>query len=122
MPYARVLALPLLALLTLAAGPSAAAKPPRTVAVRLTEYRIEMPDSVQQGEVTFSVTNAGHDQHQFSVRGHRGLRSTRVLKPGETVSFPMRLVVGGYTAYCNVREHNENHRQLGMEHALRVVW
>ena len=122
MPHPRVLALPLLALVTLAAGPSAATRPQRTIPMRLTEYRIEMPDSVQQGQVVFAVTNAGHDDHQISVRGHRAMRTTRVLKPGETVTFPMRLVVGEYTAYCNVREHDENHRKLGMEHTVRVVW
>jgi len=90
--------------------------------VRLTEYRIEMPDSVQQGEAVFSVTNAGREDHQISVRGHRAMRMTRLLKPGETVTFAMRLYAGEYTAYCNVRDHDENHRKLGMERTLRVHW
>lgn len=123
MPHpARFLALPALAALTLAAAPAALRHPPHTVAVQLSEYRIEMPDTVQQGQVVFSVTNAGHDEHQFSVRGHRGQRATHRIKPGETVELPMRLIVGEYTAFCNVRERNENHRALGMEHVIRVVW
>jgi hypothetical protein len=121
MPHPR-LALPLLAIVGMAAGLSAAARPQQTIPVRLTEYRIEMPDSVRQGQVVFSVTNAGREEHQISVRGHRAMRMTRMLKPGETVTFPMRLVAGEYTAYCNVREHDENHRKLGMERTIRVHW
>jgi hypothetical protein len=123
MPHpARFLALCALAALSLAAAPAAPPQPPHTVSVRLTEFKIEMPDTVQQGQVVFSVTNAGRDEHQFSVRGHRGLRATRRIKPGETVELPMRLIVGEYTTYCNVREPSENHRALGMEHPIRVVW
>jgi hypothetical protein len=115
---APLLALPALAALTLAAAPQTQ----HTVPVQLTEYHIAMPDTVQQGQVVFAVTNAGTTEHQLAVRGHRGLRSTRRIKPGETVTLPMRLIVGEYTAYCSVREHDQSHRALGMEHAVRVVW
>jgi hypothetical protein len=117
-----LLFLPLLAAVCLAAGPSASARTQRTVTLRLTEFRIDAPDTVQQGEVVISVTNAGTTDHQFALRGHRGQQTTRILKPGETVTFPLRLIVGQYVAFCTLRGPEQTHRKLGMEKTIRVVW
>jgi hypothetical protein len=124
MPHlARILALPALAALTLAAGPSAAGRTQqRTIPIRLTEFSIEMPDTVQQGRVDLAITNAGTTEHQIAIRGHREMRATRRLKPGETVTLPIRLVVGEYQAWCMVRNGGQNHRALGMDRTVRVVW
>lgn len=123
MPRPRILlSLPVLLAVSLPAGPSASARPQRTVSLRLSEFRIEAPDTVQQGDVVISVTNAGTADHQLALRGNRGLRTTRMLKPGETMTFPLRLIVGEYVAYCTVRGATQTHRSMGMEKAIRVVW
>jgi hypothetical protein len=100
----------------------AAQTTPRTIPVRVGEYRIEMPDSVQQGQVVLAVTNTGTVPHSFRMRGHRSQVSTRALAPGQTVNVAMRLIVGEYTAFCAEKSGAEEHRALGMEHRVRVVW
>lgn len=114
----------LLAVAALAAAParSAAQATPRTIPVRLSEYHVEMADSVKQGQVVLAVTNAGTATHSVRIRGHRGQVSTRRLAPGETVNVPMRLIVGEYTIYCAEKAGGLEHRKEGMEHRVRVVW
>ena len=113
----------LLALAALAAAPArSAAQAPRTIPVRLTEYRIEIPDTVQQGQVVLAVTNAGTVPHSFRIRGHRGQVFTRTLAPGESVDVPIRLIVGEYLAYCGEKSGGTEHRKQGMEQRIRVVW
>jgi len=117
----------LLALAALAAVPArsaaqAATPPPHVVHVQLAEYRIEVPDSVKQGESVLVVTNTGSVPHSLRVRGHRGLVSTRVIEPGETVNVAMRMVPGDYTFFCGEKTGEREHRKQGMEHRVRVVW
>jgi hypothetical protein len=38
------------------------------VAVRLTEFQIEMPTTLPAGLTTFSVTNAGQMEHNFEIK------------------------------------------------------
>jgi hypothetical protein len=116
----------LLALAAVAAVPTRslaqAASPPHVVHVQLTEYRIEVPDSVKQGESVLVVTNTGSAAHSLRVRGHRGLVSTRVIEPGQTVNVAMRLVAGEYVLYCGEKDGEREHRKEGMEQRMRVVW
>jgi hypothetical protein len=113
----------LLALASLAAVPARlSAQTPRTIPVRLTEYRVAMADSVTQGQVVLAVTNAGTVGHSLRIRGHRGQISTRLLAPGETVTVPLRMIVGEYTLYCAEKTGDLEHRKEGMEHRVRVVW
>lgn len=113
----------LLAVAALAAAPArSAAQAPRSIPVRLSEYRIEMPDTVQQGQVVLAVTNAGTVPHSFRIRGHRGQVFTRTLAPGESVEVPIRLVVGEYLAYCGEKTGATEHRKEGMERHVQVIW
>jgi len=118
----------LLALAALAAAPSRssaqapAAQPPHVVHVQLTEYRIEVPDSVKQGQTVLVVTNTGTVPHSLRVRGHRAQVSTRTLEPGQTVNVEMRLIVGEYLLYCAEKTGDTEHRKEGMEKRVRVVW
>jgi len=116
----------LLACAALAAAPARslaqAAPPPHVIHVQLTEYHIEVPDSVKQGESVLVVTNMGTVPHSLRVRGHRGLVSTRVIEPSQTVNVAMRLVVGEYVFYCGEKDGEREHRKQGMEHRVRVVW
>ena len=119
----------LLAVAALAAAParSSAQTPaptprPRVVHVSLAEHRIELPDTMQQGEVVLVVTNTGTVSHSLRVRGHRAVVSTRTLEPGQTVNVGMRLIVGQYIFYCDEKTADTEHRKQGMEHRVRVVW
>ena len=113
----------ILAVAAAAATPvRSAAQSTRTIPVRLTEFRIEMPDSVQQGRVVLAVTNAGTVAHSLRVRGHRGQVATRTLAPGESVDVPIRLIVGEYVAWCGEKTGDLEHRKEGMEHRVRVIW
>jgi hypothetical protein len=116
----------LLALAALAAVPARSAAqtaaPPHVVHVQLAEYRVEVPDSVKQGESVLVVTNTGTVPHSLRVRGHRGLVSTRVIEPGQTVNVEMHLVAGEYVFFCGEMNGDREHRKEGMEHRVRVVW
>lgn len=115
---------PLFALAALAAAPAHvhAQTSPRTVPIRLSEYRIEAADSVKTGDVVLAVTNAGHEAHVFLLRGHRTQLRTPFIQPGQTASLPVRLIAGDYLMYCAVKANGQEHRKLGMEKHLRVVW
>ena len=114
----------LLALAALAAAParSSAQTAPRVIPVRLTEYHVVAVDSALQGQVVFAVTNAGSVPHSLRIRGNRAQIFTRVLAPGESVTVPMRLIVGEYTLYCPEKTGDLEHRKEGMEHRVRVHW
>ena len=112
----------LLPLFALAAPAVSHAQTPRTVPVRLTEYRIEVADSVKTGDVVLAVTNAGREAHSFLVRGHRTQLRTQLIQPGQSVNVPARLIVGDYLMYCAVKANGQEHRKLGMEKHVRVVW
>jgi hypothetical protein len=114
----------LVAAAALAAAPAhaAAQAAPRTIPVRLGEYRIEIPDTVKEGQVVLAVTNAGQQAHAFIVRGHRALVRTPQLQPGQTFNVPMRLVVGDYLMYCSLKNDAGEHRKMGMEKRVEVIW
>jgi len=125
----RRIAAALLALAALAAAPSrssaqtpSAQAPPRVVHVSLSEHRIEVRDTVTQGQAVLVVTNTGTVPHSLRIRGHRAQVSTRTLEPGQTVNVAMRLIVGEYLLYCAEKTGDTDHRKQGMERRIRVVW
>jgi len=124
----RRIAAALLALAALAAAPSRSsaqtpsAQSPHVVHVQLTEHRIEVPDSLKQGQSVLVVTNTGTVPHSLRIRGHRAQVSTRTLEPGQTVNVAMRLIVGEYLLYCAEKTGDTDHRKQGMERRIRVVW
>jgi len=114
---------PLFALAAAAVVPArAAAQTPRTIPVRLSEYRIDVADSVKTGDVVLAVTNAGREAHSFQIRGHRAQLRTPLIQPGQVVNVPTRLIVGDYLMYCAVKANGQEHRKMGMEKHVRVVW
>lgn len=100
---------------TAAPSPATGAAP---VAVGLSEFAIEMPDSLPAGPTTFEVRNVGAAEHSFEVEGNgieEELEAT--LKPGETSTLAVDLQPGTYEVYCPVAGHED----LGMVIELTVT-
>lgn len=117
MPIRRLLVLLSLLLIILAA-PAAAEDKAAPVAVRLTEYAVEMPKTLPAGPTTFQVQNAGAKTHSFKIEGPGidQLLSTPV-KPGETGKLEITLQPGEYKVYCPIG----NHSAKGMTLTLTVT-
>src|SRR5882724_10794526 len=99
----------------LGAGPG-----PTTVAVRLSEWKVELAQTtVPAGSVTFTVTNAGSIPHAIEVEGRGVEKEIPVIQPGATGSLTLMLAPGNYEVYCPVGE--DSHKKLGMMAHLRVV-
>jgi plastocyanin len=97
-----------------AAGTAAASAP---VAVSLSEFAIDMPDSLPAGPTTLQVTNDGTIEHSFEIEG-QGLEEEldHHLQPGETLTLQVDLAPGTYEVYCPV----DDHRGEGMERDVTV--
>lgn len=88
------------------------------VPVSLTEFAIEMPDTLSAGPVTFAVTNDGTVTHSFEIENaelEEELAAT--LEPGETGMLSVDLAAGTYEVYCPVG----NHAAQGMETEVTVA-
>ncbi len=88
-----------------------------SVEVKLTEYKIEMPVSVDAGATTFNVTNTGKDTHGFEIEGNGIEKALKPrLKKGESGSLQVDLKPGTYKVYCPVF----GHKMRGMSLTLTV--
>jgi len=101
--------------MTSEASMAGAASMDRTVEVRLTEYRIEMPLQLHAGATLFKVTNVGGMFHRFEVEG-MGIEEQveSGLDAGQTKTLKLNLKPGAYEVYCPVH----GHKKAGM--ALKV--
>lgn len=100
-----------------AAPTTAPAAAGATVDVRLTEFSIAMPASINAGSTTFKVTNAGSAVHNFVISGNGVDRKFDAnLNPGETKTLQLDLQPGTYTVYCPV----DSHKDKGMKADLVV--
>jgi len=97
------------------AQPPAPAAP--AVHVQLTEYAIEMPDTLTAGTHPFTITNAGTMKHNFAIEGpgvQQKLASD--LMRGDSAPMTLTLQKGSYTVYCPV----DGHRGRGMQRTITV--
>lgn len=95
--------------------PSAVA--PQSVQVQLTEYAIQIPDTLPAGSVELNIANAGKEDHSFAIDGgdlHTQLHEP--LKRGDTAQLIVTLKPGTYTVYCPV----DGHRGKGMQKSVTV--
>ena len=94
--------------------PTAATAP---IDVQLTEYQIQLPDTLPAGPHTFHIANAGKVTHNFAIEGN-GLSQKLAsdLPRGDTTDLSVDLKPGTYTIYCPV----DGHRGKGMQRTLTV--
>ena len=93
-------------LLLLGLAPVVLAQDSNTVLVSLTEFEIDMPDSIPAGPTTFEVTNNGTVEHNFEVEGQGVEEELETnLQPGETGTLEVDLQPGTYEIYCPVADH-----------------
>jgi uncharacterized cupredoxin-like copper-binding protein len=95
--------------------PAEAAAP--AVHVQLTEYAIEMPDTLTAGTHSFTITNAGTMKHNFAIEGP-GVKEKLAsdLMRGDTAPMTLTLQKGSYMVYCPV----DGHRGRGMQRTITV--
>ncbi len=87
------------------------------VEVKLTEFKIEMPSSIDAGATTFNVTNAGKETHGFEIEGNGVEEEIKPkLAKGRSGSLKVDLKPGTYKVYCPV----DGHKMVGMSLELTV--
>jgi iron uptake system component EfeO len=101
------------------AGPATAA-PAGVVAVEARNDPYSFSPStllVPAGSVTFSVKNAGTEEHEFEIfKGETVVDEVEGLVPGLTKELTVTLEAGSYTYVCKLNGHD----QLGMKGTLTV--
>lgn len=87
------------------------------VHVTLTEYSIEMPDTLSAGPHPLTIANAGKDKHNFAIEGP-GLNQKLAsdLMRGDSAPMTVVLQKGTYRVYCPV----DGHRGKGMSRTITV--
>jgi plastocyanin len=93
-------------------------KPAGTVDVHLSEYAIQMPQTLPAGPTTFVVHNDGKKIHSFRIEGP-GLSEilAKPVEPEMTESLQVTLQPGEYKVYCPVGSHENK----GMKTTLKVT-
>jgi plastocyanin len=87
------------------------------IEVQLTEYEIQMPDTIAAGRQTFHVTNAGKLNHNFAIEGNGfATKLSYDLTRGDSTPLTVDLKPGSYTVYCPV----DKHRGRGMQRTITV--
>ena len=87
------------------------------IEVQLTEYGIQMPDTISAGVHTFHIANAGKMNHNFAIEG-KGVSEKlhEDLTRGNTTNLSIKLAPGTYTFFCPV----DGHRGKGMQRTITV--
>jgi iron uptake system component EfeO len=93
--------------------------PSGVVAVEAKEYQFTPSTvTVPAGSVTFSIRNAGTQEHEFEVfKGDQLVDEVEGIVPGLTKDATVVLEAGDYTFMCKVNGHD----QLGMKGTLTVT-
>lgn len=83
------------------------------VEVVLSEFKIEMEDSISAGETTFVIRNAGTVEHGFEIEGNGIEKMLETnLAPGAEQTLTVNLEPGTYEIYCPVEDHDERGMSL----------
>lgn len=85
--------------------------------VQLTEYEIQMPETLTAGRQTLQITNAGKTTHNFAIEGNGvATKLSSDLMRGDSAPLTLNLMPGTYTVFCPV----DGHRGKGMQRTLHV--
>jgi plastocyanin len=100
-----------------ALNPAGAPAANRTVNVELTEYAIQIPQTLNAAAYTFNIINAGHEAHSFVITGPGTQLALREpLQRGDSVQLNVTLGAGTYTVICPV----DKHKDKGMSTTITV--
>jgi plastocyanin len=94
---------------------ASAAPDDNPVNVTLSEYKIEMPNTLAAGAITFKVTNAGSKKHNFKIEGNgmeKKLKSN--LEHGESETMQVDLKPGTYKVSCPILGHGHKGMKLDL--------
>ncbi|MCA9862007.1 MAG: hypothetical protein KC432_03270, partial [Thermomicrobiales bacterium] len=98
---------------------AAQAAEPQVVDVALSNFVIDMPETLPAGPTRFAITNNGQAPHNFVIEGNgQSKKLANNLQPGQSGFLNIDLAPGVYTIYCPVGEGA--HRAQGMELTLTV--
>jgi|SRR5579872_3312232 len=78
------------------------------VTVRLSEYKVELPETLHAGPTTFLVQNVGEKTHSFKIEGPGIPPDTLLAKPippGTTGELQVTLQPGEYKVFCPIGSH-----------------
>ncbi len=81
---------------------------PGKVTVRLSEYKVELPETLHAGPTTFVVHNEGEKTHSFKIEGPGIPPDTLLAKPippGTTGELTVTLQPGEYKVFCPIGSH-----------------
>lgn len=78
------------------------------VTVRLSEYKVELPETLHAGPTTFVVRNVGEKTHSFKIEGPGIPPDTLLAKPippDATAELQVTLQPGEYKVFCPIGSH-----------------
>jgi len=78
------------------------------VTVRLSEYKVELPETLHAGPTTFVVHNVGQKTHSFKIEGPGIPPDTLLAKPippETTAELQVTLQPGEYKVFCPIGSH-----------------
>lgn len=81
---------------------------PGKVTVRLSEYKVELPETLHAGPTTFVVHNVGEKTHSFKIEGPGIPPDTLLAKPippDATAELQVTLQPGEYKVFCPIGSH-----------------
>src|SRR5512142_289324 len=85
------------------------------VRVDLTEYEINMPDTLAAGPESLLITNAGKELHSLAIQGNGvALALRQPLTPGDSTTWNVDLKPGTYNFYCP----EDGHKGKGMARSV----
>ena len=93
--------------------------PSGVIAVEAKDYAfVPATITLPAGAVTFSVKNAGTQEHEFEIfKGETVINEIEGLVPGLTKDLTLTLDAGEYVFVCKLNGHD----QLGMKGTLTVI-
>lgn len=89
----------------------------QAVEVQLTEFGIQIPDTIAKGHQRLQIANAGKETHSFVIEGPGvQTRLSSDLMRGDTAEITVDLQPGTYTVFCPI----DGHRGKGMQKTVTV--